>query len=120
MWQVLEKVLNKFETEQGVPYYRQGSLVEGEELPSSFLTFWNITTPEGAFYDNKPNEALWSWQIYIYTNDPSKLYSLADNLLEIAKAEGFVRQGRANDIASSIESYVGRTFSLKYIEKYNN
>lgn len=120
MWEKLEKVLTKFEEQEGLPYYRQGSLTEGEELPSSFITFWNSSTPESAFYDNDPHSAIWTWQIYIYTNDPSKLYTLADSFLELAREEGFVRQGKANDIASSIESYVGRFFTLKFIEKYNN
>lgn len=118
MWEVLEKVLIKFQEEEKVNYYRQGSRNEGESLEDSFLTFWNSSTPESSFYDNEATRAIWTWQIYIYTSDPSKLYILADKFLELAKEEGFILQGRANDIASGIEDYVGRFITIKYINIY--
>lgn len=120
MWEKLEKVLDKFEEENQTPYYRQGSLVDTDNIPKTFLTFWNTTTPEGSFYDDKANSASWTWTVYFYTTDPSLIYSLPSQFLELAKTEGFIPQGKANDIPSGIEGYVGRFLQLKYFEKYEN
>lgn len=118
MWEKLEIVLNNFEEETKIPYYRQGSLIETDTLPESFVTFWNISTPESSFYDNNANSAVWSWSIYFYTKDPSKIYSMPIKILNLARAEGFILQGQANDISSGISGYLGRFFQLKYLEKY--
>lgn len=118
MWEKLEEVLNEFEEETQTPYFRQGSLVNMDDLPKTFLTFWNTTTPESSFYDNDPHSAIWTWAIYIYTTEPSVLYSLPSRFLKLAKAKGFILQGKANDIASGIEGYVGRFLTIKYFEKY--
>ena len=85
MWEVLEKVLNKFQEEEEINYYRQGSRSETETLEDSFLTFWNSSTTEASFYDEEATRAIYTWQICIYTNDPSKLYTLADKFLRLAK-----------------------------------
>ena len=118
MWENLENVLNKFEEATGAPYFRQGSLVNVDPLPATFLTFWNTTTPESSFYDDEAHSAIWTWTIYFYTTDPSIIYTAPTQFLKLAKAEGFILQGKANDIPSGIEGYVGRYLTLKYFEKY--
>lgn len=120
MWERLENVLNKYEEETQTPYFRQGSLVNTDDLPKTFITFWNTTTPESSFYDDEAHSAIWTWTIYFYTTDPSIIYSAPSRFLELARAEGFILQGRANDIPSGIEGYVGRYLTLKYFEKYED
>lgn len=119
MWERLQEVLNKFETDLGIPYFRQGSLVGQTPLPTTFLTFWNASTPEGSFYDDKANSATWTWTIYFYTTDPLNLYTLPNKFLQYAKSEGFILQGKANDIPSGEEGYFGRYLTLKFFENYN-
>jgi len=114
MWSKLEKVFEKI----GLDYDRQGSYSDEDEYPSSFFTFWNYDTPEDGFYDNESNRAIWFWQIYYYTNDPSTLYSKMDEFIALAKQEGFIVEGRSKDIQSDRPDYPGRMTTIKYIEVY--
>ena len=111
-WEALESVLEA----TGLEYARQGSYAEAGELPASFWTFWNVETPEDAFYDDIPTRAVWRWQVYYYTKDPATLYSAMDSLLADAREAGFVPEGRAWDIDSGEPGYVGRTVRLAYME----
>lgn len=113
MWEKLEKVLEKTE----LPYYRQGSLVDMDDVPKTFITFWNTATPFNAFYDNEPRATDWTWAIYFYTTDPSVLYSLPTDFLKLAKEEGFILQTKATDIASGMDGYFGRFLTIQYREK---
>lgn len=115
MWERLQEVLIKFETDTKTPFYRQGSLLD-KTLPDTFLTFWNTATPEGSFYDNDTYSAKWTWAIYLYSNDPSKLYTLPDEFIKLAKSEGFETQSKAIDIASGIEGYFGRFLTIYFYE----
>ena len=111
-WEALEAVLSA----TGYEYARQGSYAEAGELPATFFTFWNLSTPEESFYDNQPTKKVWEWQIYLYTKDPALMYSLMDDTLSMARSAGFVLQGRARDIDSGEPGYVGRTATLLYVE----
>lgn len=109
-WEALEAVLEA----TGYEYARQGSYADAGPLPASFFTFWNVETPETAFYDDAPNAAVWRWQVYFYTSDPALLYSAMDSLLDDARARGFVLEGRAHDIDAGEPGYAGRTARLAY------
>lgn len=111
-WQALEAVLDGM----GYEYARQGSYAEQGDLPATFLTFWNIETPEARFYDDAPTVAVWTWQVYLYTKDPSIMYSAMDRLVDSARAQGFVPDGRAWDIDAGEPGYVGRTVRLRYVQ----
>lgn len=115
MWSKLEEAFK----EMKLPYSRQGSYSDTDHLPESFFTFWNYDTPEGGFYDNEANRAVWVWYIYAYTSDPALLYSNLDGLIKILKEKGFAVEGRGRDIASGIEDYVGRYVVIRYIENYS-
>ena len=111
-WEALEQVLEG----TGYEYARQGSYAEEGPLPATFVTFWNVDTPESRFYDDVPNAAVWRWQIYLYTTDPAIMYSAMDSLLADAREAGFVPEGRAWDIDSGEPGYVGRTVRLRYVQ----
>lgn len=112
MWSKLEEVFDKV----GIPYYRQGSFSEDEELPETFFTFWNADTPNDGFYDNKESKNVWYWYIYLYTTDPDVLYSKFDDLIKVAKEKGFIANGKGKDIPSDTPTHFGRYLILKYIE----
>lgn len=115
-WEKLESVFKK----TGLDYSRQGSYTDDSEYPTSFFTFWNFDTPEGGFYDNDSHKAVWFWQVYYYTKYPETLYTRMDELVELAKKEGFIPDGRGTDIQSDRPDYPGRMITLKYIEYYQN
>lgn len=114
MWSKLEKVFKQI----GLDYSRQGSYSDSSEYPESFFTFWNFDAPEEGFYDNKAKRSVWFWQVYYYTCDPATLYTQMDEFIRLAKAEGFIVEGRGMDIASDRPDYPGRTIRVKYAEEY--
>lgn len=114
MWTKLKEVFEDFD----YPYARQGSYAVGAEIPESVFTFWNQSTPEGAFYDNEANKGIWTWYVYFYTRKPELLYSVMDEFIAKAKQLGFINDGRAEDIPADEPDYVGRFVRLKYVENY--
>ena len=100
--------------EIGLPYYRQGSMVD-EDYQPSFFTFWNIDTPNDSFYDNKEHRYIEYVQVGFYTNDATKIYSVMDDFIERAKAKGFIVQGRARDADADKDSYFGRLVYIRII-----
>ena len=98
----------------GKPYFRQGSMSD-EDYQPEFFTFWNIDTPEDAFYDNEAKRYIELIQVGYYTNDATKIYSVMADFIESAKAAGFVNVGRAQDANSGRADYFGRVAVLKKI-----
>lgn len=115
MWSKLEPIFEQLQ----LPYFRQGSFADDEEMPGSFFTFWNADTPERGYFDNKANCAVWYWYVYFYTNEPSLLYSKLDEFIKLCKGAGFIVEGRGKDIASGQVDYLGRYVQIKYVEQYN-
>ena len=115
-WEALEPIL----AATGYEYARQGSYAATGPLPETFLTFWNVSTDEDVFYDDAPHRAVWRWQVYLYTKDPSLMYSAMDALIASAREAGFVPEERARDIDAKEPGYVGRTVHLRYPENYTN
>lgn len=114
MWEQLEAIFQALELD----YSRQGSYESSDDYPASFFTFFNVDTPEAGFFDNLPSRAVWTWQIYYYTSDPSTLYSKMDAFLTLARAAGFIPNGKGYDIPCDRPDYVGRTVRIKYIQNY--
>ena len=114
MFEKLEEIF----IELGLPYSRQGSYEEADELPASFFTFWNMDTPEDGFYDNEAHQAVWFWAVYYYTKDPSSIFHKMQEFYIIAKEKGFIPDGRGKDIPSGLPDYSGRMLIIKYIEPY--
>ena len=114
MWNKLEEVFERI----GLPYARQGSYSDESEYQESFFTFWNPDTSEGAFYDNTSNKAIWQWNVYYYTNDPSTIYTKMDEFVRYAKEIGFIVEGRGYDARSDRADYLGRMIRVIYIEEY--
>lgn len=128
MWCELEKVFLSVNERHGwnadeeglplpIPYSRQGSYGDGEELPEAFFTFWNAETPEDLFYDNNPTRVTWRWLVYFYTSDSDKVFSLMDEFIEEARRHGFLVDGRARDIPSNEPGYIGRYVAVLYEQR---
>lgn len=117
MWSKLEEV---FET-IGLPYSRQGSYTEDEELPKSFFTFWNADTNGLLHYDNEDHSTKWFWYVYFYTKDPKIVYSKLEEFIKLAKEKGFnIIDGKGKDIPSDVPDYLGRYVKLTYVEDNKN
>lgn len=112
MWSKLEEVFEEIQ----LPYSRQGSYEEGEELPTSFFTFWNADSNGASYYDNGCHRTEWFWYVYFYTKDPSIIYSKLEEFIKLAKEKGFNVDGKGHDIPTDITYYLGRYVRLTYVE----
>jgi hypothetical protein len=110
MWEKLNEVFEK----TGLPYYRQGNCPA--ELAETFLTYWNVDTPKGGFYDNESHKNIYFWIVYCYSIDENELYSQLALFIEKAKEHGFKADSEGKDIPSDVENYLGRYVRLTYIK----
>lgn len=110
----LFNLLNTF----GFPVYRQGSMSSEEDYPSSFFTFWNFETPEDKHYDNDASRAVWGFWVYLYSNDSDLVDSKLEEARKLLKSNGWIIDGKGEDVASDVETHTGRMFTCYKIENY--
>ena len=116
MWAKLAEVFSEIETENGIPYSRQGSYEIDEQLPNDFFTFWNVSSDYDGFYNAKPHKCIWYWNIFYYTNNPENIYSGLEIFIRKALEKGFIVDGSGKDLLSVEPNYFGRYITIKYIE----
>lgn len=104
----------------GYPVFLQGTLNANADYPDSFFTFWNFETPEAAYYDNDANRAVWGFWIYFYSIDPLKVETEPEIARKLLKQNGFILDGKANDISVDRPTHTGAFFSVFKFENYNN
>lgn len=112
-----QKLIELLET-FGFPVFRQGSLNDDDEYPPSFFTFWNFETPEDSHYDNQSVRAVWGFWVYMYSDDPA---IVDDKLIEAAKLlkkNGWIIDGKGEDVASDEPTHTGRMITCRFIENY--
>ena len=100
------------------PVYLQGSINSLEEYPESFFTFWNFETPESAFYDNDAGRAVWGFWVYFYSTDPTLVETQPEAARKLLKANGWILQGKANDISVDKPTHTGAFFTVHKFEEY--
>ena len=102
-----------------VPVYRQGSMSDDATYPDTFITFWNSESPYHAFYDNNVEYGTtWVYNIYVYSSDPEKPYTLLDEIITELKAAGWIVGGNGFDAQSDEESHTGRGIEVAFM-KFN-
>lgn len=114
----MQELFNLFDS-MNYPYFRQGSLSD-EDYPNSFFTFWNYSTPNLRHRDNKSREYCENVMVYFYTNDPTKIYSVMDEFITLAKQKGFIVEGKAYDTPTDKDTYFGRLVAIKILNKEDN
>lgn len=102
------------------PVFLQGSLNSDEDYPDSFFTFWNFETPETAFYDNDANRAVLGFWIYFYSTDPLSVEQIPEQARQLLKQNGWILQGKANDIAVDRPTHTGAFFTVFKFENYES
>lgn len=98
------------------PVIRQGSLAPDAAYPATFFTFWDRSEEEQAAYDNETALVVHEFDINVYSNDPSTVYSLLAQARDAVKAAGWQTPDRGHDIASDEITHTGRGFTCTYIE----
>lgn len=96
----------------GFPVFRQGSLTDDNEYPDTFFTFWNNESYDDSFYDNENNSENSDFDVNIYSNDPSLIYSKLREAKKLLKANGFIVYDSGHDVGSDEPSHVGRGIGI--------
>lgn len=104
----------------GFPVFLQGSLNSVDDYPESFFTFWNFETPETAFYDNDANRAVWGFWIYFYSTDSLLVEQIPEQARQLLKQNGWILQGKANDISVDRPTHTGAFFTVFKFENYES
>ena len=86
----LIELLEKLGYSQGKTIFQQGSMGKDEVYPNSFFTFFNIDTPDDGFYDNEPTQAIWSFYLFFYSNDPQKVNTELERATKKLKENGWI------------------------------
>ena len=76
---VIDKLLEILEAYK-VPVYKQGSMSDDDEYPETFITFWNSDTEDHSHYDNDNYGVTWTYQVYVYSSNPSNTYSILESI----------------------------------------
>lgn len=108
----LIEILETFE----YPVFRQGSMSEDEAYPDTFFTFWNTSEDEHSPYDDDTIIVEYNFDIYVYSNDPERAYSLLSDARSKLKQAGWIIMSRGYDVESDQSSHIGRGMAIAYLE----
>lgn len=108
----LIEILSSF----GYPVYRQGSMSDDEAYPPTFFTFWNSDSPDHSHYDNSEYGTEWTFNIYVYSNEPELTYSVLADARAALKEAGWICQGKGYDVQSDEETHTGRGLEVIYLQ----
>lgn len=98
------------------PVYRQGSMEAEAAYPETLITFWNTTSPDHAHYDNDNYGTEWTFDVYVYSTNPSTTYTLIDSIRTTLKEAGWTVPSRGYDVASDEPTHTGRAIECIYLE----
>lgn len=98
-----------------VPVYRQGSMMQEATYPDTFITWWNNNTPDHAHYDNVKYGSDLDFNVYVYSNDPEKTYSLLSEICSELEKNGWIPTSQGFDAASDEPTHTGRGIEAFYL-----
>lgn len=96
----------------------QGSMNSANDYPPSFFTIWNFETPEDVHYDNNASRAVWGFWVYFYSNNPLLVDVELENARKLLKSNGWIVNGRGEDVGSDVKTHTGRMITCYKIENY--
>lgn len=99
-----------------VPVYRQGSMSNDTAYPETFITFWNNNSPDHAHYDNLDYGTDWDFNVFVYSSDPSVVYSLLSEIRSALKDAGWIPTSKGFDVASDEATHTGRAIQFLFAE----
>lgn len=115
--EIREKLLNLLST-LNVPVFLQGSMAKDEPYPDKFITYWE--NPEGTNdYDNETKFVIYSYNVYIYANDPYTVEQLLHDVRVLLKHNNFIILTRGFDVASDEKTHTGKGIEVGYINTEN-
>ena len=115
MKSLLISILEKF----GYPVYLQGSIADDEKYPDTFITFFTLSSDDGSHFDNETDSWNWYFQVCTYSVDPEIVEELPMKIMKELKTNGFIPQGKGQDIVSDEPTHTGWLQFYYYIEREN-
>lgn len=100
----------------GYPVYRQGSLTKDDPYPETFITYWNVESPDHAHYDNSDFGTAWGFMLFVYSSDPDLTYSIIEDIRSLLQSNDWVVVGRGYDAASDEITHTGRAIDVYFLE----
>ena len=98
-----------------VPVYRQGSMAQEATYPDTFITWWNNQTPDHAHYDNTDYGSELDFNVYVYSADPERTYTLLSEIRTELKKNGWIPTSQGFDTASDEPTHTGRGIEAFYL-----
>lgn len=99
----------------GYPVKLQGSLLEEENYPDNFFTFWERGNSGGSYYDNEEKSAVYVYDLNFYSNDPERVYTGLREAITALKAAGFILSIKDHSIASDTPTHDGRGCEVMFL-----
>lgn len=117
MKQKLIKSITKCGFVEGQTLITQGTLAAAAPYPDTFVTIWVDTTDDNSHFDNKVSSVDWHFSVILYSNDPETLSKKSKELLDTLRADGFIPQGKGQDIPSDEPSHTGWAMEFICVEE---
>lgn len=111
----MEDLLIEVLSEFGYPVMLQGSMLPDAKYPNHFFTFWNNSSFDDAFYDNKEHKTIYDYSVNFYSVDPSLVYSKLREAKVELKKHGFIVSGDGHSVASDEPTHDGRGINVLFI-----
>lgn len=87
-----------------------------EVYPPTFVTFWNNASPDHAHYNNSEYGSAWDYTVFVYSSDPSLVYSVLMDIRTALKNAGWVVPSKGFDVASDEATHTGRALEVFFLE----
>ena len=88
-----EHVLTAFESENNIPFRFERFDCDLSQLPDTFLTYFLVSDPPTAHYDNNEASHEVRVQVSLFYRDISVINTLPDKIIKAFTATGFKRAG---------------------------
>jgi len=83
----------------------QGSYVEAEPLPETFITYFILDSPDGSYYDDQPRLSYIRIQVILYSKRMSVINTVPSSIFTACRNAGFIRDSRGQDMGFEGEHY---------------
>ena len=113
MEDLLIEILESF----GYPVMLQGSMLPDDKYPNHFFTFWNNSSDDSNFYDNKEHSTIYNYSINFYSIDPSLVYTKLREAKAELKKHGFIVSGDGHNVVSDEPTHDGRGINAIFIRR---
>lgn len=105
-------------TTLGYPVFLQGSLNKEDKYPDNFFTFWNNDGYGRGYYDNKPSEIGFDFDVNFYSVDPTLVNTKLLEAKELLENQGFIiASGEGYDLPSDKPTHTGRGMNVIKLKK---